>query len=50
MQQGVIRLMFVSSSGQLAYGFIKALSVSQFEVFSGKLGLQTLYSPAYEGC
>lgn len=49
VQQGIIKLMFVSSSSQLTYGFTKALPTSQIETFSGKLGYQNLYSPAYLG-
>lgn len=49
VQKGIIRLMFVASGSQVADGFTKALSTSQFDWFNNKLGLQSMYSPAYGG-
>nr|GLL19770.1 Ribosomal protein S10 [Ipomoea trifida] len=41
-------LLPVSSSAQVAYGFTKALPISQFQSFTSKLATQDLHTPVYE--
>ncbi|XP_019167288.1 PREDICTED: uncharacterized protein LOC109163021 [Ipomoea nil] len=45
LNQGVIKLLSVSSSAQVADGFTKALPISSFQTFVSKLGVQDLHTP-----
>ncbi|XP_019179166.1 PREDICTED: uncharacterized protein LOC109174382 [Ipomoea nil] len=47
--QGLIKLLFVSSSSKITDGFTKALPIPQFRLFISKLGSQDLHTPAYGG-
>ena len=46
IQQGIITLLPVTSSNQLADCFTKPLPLSQFHASTSKLGLHNLYAPA----
>ncbi|XP_019160482.1 PREDICTED: uncharacterized protein LOC109157056 [Ipomoea nil] len=46
VHEGVIKLLSIPSSKQIADGFTKALPIPLFNVFHAKLGLQDLHSPA----
>ncbi|XP_019155956.1 PREDICTED: uncharacterized protein LOC109152764 [Ipomoea nil] len=43
VQQGLVKLLSVSSSNQIADGFTKPLPFPQFDKFTSKLGLQNFY-------
>ncbi|XP_031096867.1 uncharacterized protein LOC116001110 [Ipomoea triloba] len=47
--QGLIKLLSIPSSSQVADGFTKALPTSMFNLFVSKLGVQDLHAPAYRG-
>ncbi|XP_031096829.1 uncharacterized protein LOC116001068 [Ipomoea triloba] len=47
--QGLIKLMSVSSSNQIADGLTKPLPGAPFKLFSSKLGIQDLHAPTYGG-
>ncbi|XP_019161991.1 PREDICTED: uncharacterized protein LOC109158510 [Ipomoea nil] len=46
VSQGLVKLLSISSSGQIADGFTKALPISLFQNFVSKLGTQDLHAPA----
>ncbi|XP_019150778.1 PREDICTED: uncharacterized protein LOC109147625 [Ipomoea nil] len=49
INQGLIKLLSVSTKNQTADGFTKPLPTALFRDFICKLGVQDLYSPAYGG-
>lgn len=49
LSQGLIKLLSVSSSNQVADGFTKPLPAPAFQSFKSKLTLQDLHAPAYGG-
>ncbi|XP_019190736.1 PREDICTED: uncharacterized protein LOC109185208 [Ipomoea nil] len=49
LTQGLVKLLSISSSNQVADGFTKALPTAQFHLFLSKLGIQDLHAPAYRG-
>ncbi|XP_019179225.1 PREDICTED: uncharacterized protein LOC109174442 [Ipomoea nil] len=49
INEGVVKLLVVSSQNQTADGFTKALPKPLFDKFHDKLGLQDLHAPAYGG-
>ncbi|XP_019189875.1 PREDICTED: uncharacterized protein LOC109184335 [Ipomoea nil] len=49
VSQGLVKLLSVSSCGQVADGFTKALPTSLFQLFLSKLGTQDLHAPTYGG-
>lgn len=50
VSHGLIKLMPISSSNQVADGFTKPLPVTMFRTFTSKLGIQDLHAPTYGGC
>lgn len=49
LAQGLIKILSVSSSNQVADGFTKSLSAPMFQHFKSKLGTQDLHAPTYGG-
>ncbi|XP_019163278.1 PREDICTED: uncharacterized protein LOC109159653 [Ipomoea nil] len=49
LNQGLIKLLPVSSANQVADGFTKPLGSQMFQTYVSKLGVQNLHAPAYGG-
>nr|GMD14519.1 uncharacterized protein LOC109166828 [Ipomoea batatas] len=47
--EGLFKLLPVASSAQVANGLTNALPISQFQMFTSKLGTQDLHAPIYKG-
>ncbi|XP_019195635.1 PREDICTED: uncharacterized protein LOC109189299 [Ipomoea nil] len=47
--QGLVKLLYIPSSSQIADGFTKALPTSQFALFVSKLGVQNLHTIQLRG-
>lgn len=49
LNEGLFKLLPVASSAQVANGLTKALPISQFQMFTSKLGTQDRHAPVYKG-
>lgn len=49
VNEGLIKLLYVSSKNQIADGFIKPLPHPKFEEFVSKLGFLDLFNPSLRG-